>query len=1036
MLIASVFVSSAFFLNPGAGETRAREELPWTATVLSICSEDSYYIGETINVTFNLTSGCQGISFNVSDGIENLAEEVCEIGSRPYANDSWTRGLWDLDRISSGKVQDNSMFNNTGGIHKLLCAPGPFHEGLDLSGTGSYVDVTSSSSLNISESSISIECWVNVSSTTAAKRMIIVDKESSYQLELQTNRELSWSLMTASQSWYAVDTNALLPADRWVYVAFTYDGAYGRTYIDGSEVHNLSYAKGPVKVSNLPLGIGAGKKSGTWSYVFQGMIDEVRVSNSTRTPSEIRASYLNYTLGEVWTYRFYLEERLEPRIYWVRTETTEGRPLPTVYIDVQEAVLGEPRNLGAYFGDRSIVLRWEPPAEGPTIPHLGYRLYRSTNVSDLALISEIGPEVVEYNDTSVINGVTYSYVLRSFNSLRETSGTVIAETPRTTPKAPMNLTARSYDASVSLLWVPVPDDGGSPVLGYRIVRSDSIDGTNHTFEVGPTSLSYDDGTVKNGIMYNYTVRAVNDVGESHPSMQVSALPMTIPQAPTGLRAIPGDKEVRLEWVFPHDNGGSVIVGFNIYRSHEEGAYSLAAMSPKSTWTDTGLINGDRYKYYLRSINDIGESSDSDEVSAVPMKLPGEPTYFSLARGNGYLNLSWSSPIDDGGSRIHSYRLLRASPDRRSNDTISIPGSSRFYNDTAVERGYTYEYSLRAVNGLGSSAPTATLIAVAMELPTEPSEMTLERGDGYVKLTWSHPMDKGGDANISYRLYRAVGAGGSSLIATLFGSRTYNDTGLENGRVYRYEVSSVNLIGESPLRRTVTTSPGTVPGIVKSFRTVSGDGFLLISWQPPSDDGGLPVLGYRIYRTEGGGAPVRIGEVDALTFKFNDTFLLSGIDYTYTVRAFNEMGEGQSPRPIAYSVQVAQLQERSSLPLSMSAAVFVLGLGLGTVIMFLLMRRKRREPLQTPTVYPIQEAVPEQVRTDMYNVLSQETFDPPEQVYADDLSPFSEPASADAVEPPVMDAEIDSLLQPTEQGSPEPTFADPPLEDPVMNEGGG
>ena len=174
LLIAAAFLMTGIGTDIAGAPTRQKEELPWTVSVLSIGSEPSYYIGETLQVVFNLTSGCQGLSFNVSDASKNLAEGYYEIGHRPYENDTNTRGLWELDRIVEGKVNDTSRYGNTGGVHKVLCAPSAFHEGLDLSGTGSYVDVTSSMSLNISEPAISIEMWVNLSGTTTAKRMVVI----------------------------------------------------------------------------------------------------------------------------------------------------------------------------------------------------------------------------------------------------------------------------------------------------------------------------------------------------------------------------------------------------------------------------------------------------------------------------------------------------------------------------------------------------------------------------------------------------------------------------------------------------------------------------------------------------------------------------------------------------------------------------------------------------------------------------------------------------------------------------------------------
>jgi hypothetical protein len=329
--------------------------------------------------------------------------------------------------------------------------------------------------------------------------------------------------------------------------------------------------------------------------------------------------------------------------------------------------------------------------------------------------------------------------------------------------------------------------------------------------------------------------------------------------------------------------------------------------------------------------------------------------------------------------------------------------------------------------------TGTIQTLAMVLPTEPSELSIVRGDGYMVLNWKAPLDWGADGNVSYRVYRAIGSGPVMLLANLYNTLTYNDTGLENGKEYRYEVSSVNSVGESRLRREIEGRPGTAPGIVRTFQVLAGDGYVILTWTAPLDDGGSRVLGYRVYRSEGAGPLQRIGEVDAVTFRFNDTFVRAGIEYSYVVRGYNDLGEGTPVRPITYSIEANPVEEERSFPVPLAAALFVLGLGSGLTIMFILTRRRRKPaPEPAAAAAPVPEGI--QPQPEVYDLPIPEPEPSPENV--EYPSPFSEPvegayeAANEFTEPIPLDPAYDELLRP-EEGA--PTFTDPPLDDPVMNQ---
>jgi len=108
-------------------------------------------------------------------------------------------------------------------------------------------------------------------------------------------------------------------------------------------------------------------------------------------------------------------------------------------------------------------------------------------------------------------------------------------------------------------------------------------------------------------------------GSTFNALTMGAVIPTVPSAPTGLSANPGNTQVVLAWTTPINDGGSAIIGYKIYRSAtENGTYYLIVSSFGLNCTDTGLTNGQTYWYKVTAMNINGEGSQSTAVSvAIP-----------------------------------------------------------------------------------------------------------------------------------------------------------------------------------------------------------------------------------------------------------------------------------------------------------------------------------------------------------------------------------------------------------------------------------
>ena len=91
-----------------------------------------------------------------------------------------------------------------------------------------------------------------------------------------------------------------------------------------------------------------------------------------------------------------------------------------------------------------------------------------------------------------------------------------------------------------------------PITGYNVYQGTSPGGEARV-PVNGASLVTSPYTVtglNNGTTYYFRVTAVNRVGEGPASAEAKAVPVTVPGAPTGLTATPGDARVTLSWTAP------------------------------------------------------------------------------------------------------------------------------------------------------------------------------------------------------------------------------------------------------------------------------------------------------------------------------------------------------------------------------------------------------------------------------------------------------------------------------------------------------
>ncbi len=180
------------------------------------------------------------------------------------------------------------------------------NSGLDFDGSNDYVNVSNSSSLQIS-SDITLEAWIKLDNLSGSKIVIIKTDggsaaDMSYSLRVPSSGNVvrfaigggSGVDFDGEGSVSETIDSPSLTSGIWYHVAGVRNGTTMTLYLNGKSVATSTISSNSISVNSGSLDIGYFPSYGQY---FDGQIDEVRIWNDARTEAEIKANMYSELSG-------------------------------------------------------------------------------------------------------------------------------------------------------------------------------------------------------------------------------------------------------------------------------------------------------------------------------------------------------------------------------------------------------------------------------------------------------------------------------------------------------------------------------------------------------------------------------------------------------------------------------------------------------------------------------------------------------------------------------------------------------------------
>lgn len=208
------------------------------------------------------------------------------------------QAVWHFHGSYETIVADATANFYNGTPHDVIVVDGVLGHGYSFDGS-SYIEILNSYNgpLNFAEDdTFTISAWVNTDMQDTFYQDIV--SKSNYQYGLQVNKNSQWNFFTykSRAGWAIVESPAIV--NSWVFVAGVSNGSSQYLYVNGLLEDSTKTMQADELLANTYYNVMIGRRSDVSERWFNGLMDEVCISNRARSKSWIKLCYQNQRIDQ------------------------------------------------------------------------------------------------------------------------------------------------------------------------------------------------------------------------------------------------------------------------------------------------------------------------------------------------------------------------------------------------------------------------------------------------------------------------------------------------------------------------------------------------------------------------------------------------------------------------------------------------------------------------------------------------------------------------------------------------------------------
>lgn len=600
----------------------------------------------------------------------------------------------------------------------------------------------------------------------------------------------------------------------------------------------------------------------------------------------------------------------------VRACNKQGRsePLTTPHSTEAKNPYDEPTKPGTPvikdYDKDFVELAWDRPESDGGSPITGYIIEKKDKYSpDWEKCAEVEGDVTTGKVPDLIEGTKYEFRVRAVNKAgpgvpSDPTQPHIARAKNLAPKIDRNFminvkvrAGQTFEWDVPVIGEPPPSKEWSHG-DDMVINNDRVKIVNEDYR---TKLRVIDA--KRSDSGEYTLSARNINGQDKATVKVTVVDVpTPPEGPIRPEEVTKNS-ITLRWRPPKDDGGSEITHYTVEKMDAEtGRWVPVGDCADTSIRADNLIEGHDYNFRVRAVNKQGESQPLTTQQAITAKdpyskpdKPGQPQLVDWDKD--HVDLEWTPPKKDGGAPITGYIIEKKPRFGGWEKALEVPASVTSARVPDLTENEEYEFRIVAVNKGGNSDPSdpsEKVVAKPRFLAPNFDKTLLEDLVVHAgkRLGWTIPVEASPRPTYKWTVDGKPIEPGSRVDMNLFQNElsfeipfsARSDTGF-------YTLTLKNEVGEcsASAHATVLDKPNP-PEAPLNITNITKEGCHL-SWLPPKDDGGSPILHYVIEKMDlSRGTWTDAGM--STTTAHDVSRLIHRKEYLFRVKAVNAIGESE------------------------------------------------------------------------------------------------------------------------------------------------